>query len=930
MSLAWGDAPIPELSNAEKREAQELFEQIRADPRGPYGPIRWYCNDGRVLPAQGTPCGEVRGYQHASPNEAAEQLARYNFDLARFLAGMSFEEFLDQDRNHFWLRQMILIDFLEGGANGWIYGKTYARRGVRQAEDEERAGRRLLIRLLEDFEWVERNYLLTILVGEVTPHGLETSNLRRIRSLSAALAAEDSRFQAIRGKIHSKPEASDVERVAAFIRDRKPANTEGFNELLGLMREEYDERGFPSGWRFARGAERSVEIRRLLSSPGLDGSNRLALLDEQLKLQNFAFRTGSETPAGTTRRRWVENARHWAQFAAGGGLVSMRQLAALEEEFNQFSGRSEVSSLAWSRSVHYVEMILGGMTAAVYRELGEVVQHYQTLEPLAAGLVDDVLRRSVALPLSNRAESLVWDADLLAGRRHRVLGDERSQGVRALNPGVAIAPLAIAGRLDYDTDIRSDRIWVIPATAAHLKPVEGILTLDSGNALSHAQLLAANLGIPNATLPSALLPELRKLEGEELFFAVTPGETVVLLPWNSLSPQEQANWRVEAVERKRVDLDTSRLDLSNRRVTPLSEIASGDSGVRCGPKAANLGQLKRHFPERVSPGLVVPFGVYYAHVTRTLDGGESIFDRIRVCYEEAERMRESGASSGEVLEYVRPRLADFRRSIREMPLEKWFVDETSRMMREVFGPDGSYGVFVRSDTNAEDLPEFSGAGLNLTVPNVVGTDKILRAIKDVWASPFEERAYQWRAEAVVSSAEVFPSVVLAKTVGTTKSGVIATANLRTLSTDEITVNANEGTAAVVDGGVAESILLKPDGSVRLLAQAQAAYVKYPLPRGGMGWKPTSGSDYVLSEDDIREIRELVREVNARFPKQRDASGAILPWDIEFGFLDEKLHLFQIRPLVRYRQTKLLEALAAFEGATAEAKTVNLDETLEGE
>jgi phosphoenolpyruvate synthase/pyruvate phosphate dikinase len=250
-------------------------------------------------------------------------------------------------------------------------------------------------------------------------------------------------------------------------------------------------------------------------------------------------------------------------------------------------------------------------------------------------------------------------------------------------------------------------------------------------------------------------------------------------------------------------------------------------------------------------------------------------------------------------------------------------------MREVFGPDGSYGVFVRSDTNAEDLPEFSGAGLNLTVPNAVGEKRILQAIKDVWASPFAERAYEWRAEALVSSVEVYPSVVLAKTVGTAKSGVIATANLGTLSTDEITVNVNEGVAAVVDGGVAESLLLRPDGSVRLLAQARAAYKKYALPEGGLGWKPTSGSDYVLLEDEIAEIRELVREVDARFPRVRDASGNALPWDIEFGFLDGKLHLFQIRPLVRYRQTKVLEALANFEAEAPAVRGVGLDEVLEG-
>ena len=129
-------------------------------------------------------------------------------------------------------------------------------------------------------------------------------------------------------------------------------------------------------------------------------------------------------------------------------------------------------------------------------------------------------------------------------------------------------------------------------------------------------------------------------------------------------------------------------------------------------------------------------------------------------------------------------------------------------LEEVFGKEGTYGVFVRSDTNAEDLPQFTGAGLNLTVPNVVGIDNILNALRDVWASPFEERAYAWRSQALTSSDRVYPSVVLYRTIRSDKSGVMATANLATLDLSGITVNVNEGVAAVVDGGVSESLLLE--------------------------------------------------------------------------------------------------------------------------
>ena len=82
--------------------------------------------------------------QHASASRSAERLAQLNFDLAQMLAGLPFEEFLDEKRNHFRLREIVAINCLTNRANGWIYTKTYARRGVRQSEDEDAEGRSLL------------------------------------------------------------------------------------------------------------------------------------------------------------------------------------------------------------------------------------------------------------------------------------------------------------------------------------------------------------------------------------------------------------------------------------------------------------------------------------------------------------------------------------------------------------------------------------------------------------------------------------------------------------------------------------------------------------------------------------------------------------------------------------------------------------------
>jgi phosphoenolpyruvate synthase/pyruvate phosphate dikinase len=302
-------------------------------------------------------------------------------------------------------------------------------------------------------------------------------------------------------------------------------------------------------------------------------------------------------------------------------------------------------------------------------------------------------------------------------------------------------------------------------------------------------------------------------------------------------------------------------------------------------------------------------------------------EQIKQAYAQAEQMR-GHASQAEVDAFIYPRLAEFREKIRNMPFLAEFEQRLIRRLQEDFEwPDGSLGVFVRSDTNAEDLPEFTGAGLNLTVPNQVGTQQITQAIKNVWASPFTERAYGWRSRFLIGSDQVYPSVILMRAVPADKSGVIATVDLETGDPDDITVNVNEGVSAVVDGGVAESLLLEPGGGVRLLHQARSSYRKQCSLSGGFENLPARGEDYLLTPDEITQLRRLVYEVKQKYTPARSASGEPLPWDIEFGFEKGELRLFQIRPLVRYQQLQTLEALAKIEAeeSTPPMTTVRLDE-----
>lgn len=919
----------PPLSEAQQAEAKRLMTAIRKDPRGPYGPIWWYCKDGQKLPPRSGPCPKPGGFQHAERSAAAQRLAALDLDVGRLLAGLDFEAFFDAGRNHYGLRELVMLDYLTARDDGWIYASTFSRRGVRQAEDEASEGRRLLMALLARHDWVAKHYLLALQVVATTPHGADTSRIREIRALSAKLAEALPAFQPLRGKIHSRPETRDIAAVREFVSKNSPADAEGFHKLIALMEQEYGEQAARPGFDLARQAQRSLEIRQQLTQPGWDAAQRLRAADEQLRIQDLAFQAGSR-PSPDTRRARLDEVLHWLRVATGGGWLSMRQLSALEGAVGEVLARENLKAPEYEELTAYLEGGAEWARATAVMTVGEVEARYAVVEPLAKSLSDELLRRSVMLPLANRIELLTRDSDLQMGRQHRLLEATSRRGIRAFNPGVARGRLELLESAENTAEIEPDRIYVIPATAAELKPMRGILTLDSGNALSHVQLLAANLGIPNATVPSSLLRELKSVRGQEVFYAVTPGGTVVLRPWASLSSSERSQWENKQTARQRVALDTSKTNTQDRALRLLEETSMADSGVLCGPKAANLGQLKRLFPQVVAPGVVIPFGIYYAHAVRKSASGPSVIELVQSVYRESERLRAAGASPDEQRKFIRPRLAEIRERIRTMPLEEWFTTALTARMQQTFGSDGTYGVFVRSDTNAEDLPQFTGAGLNLTLPNVIGEAKSLQAVKDVWASPFEKRAWAWRSEALEASDRVYPSVVLLRTVPSDKSGVMATANLSTLNLEDLTVNVNEGVAAVVDGGVSESLLLTADGRVKLLAQARAGYRKVPSPKGGFVNLPSSGSDTVLTGEEIALLRGLARDVHAKLSHARDGEGRPLPWDIEFGFEKGELRLFQIRPLVRYREANTLEALGTLETVPETPRLVVLDAPLENE
>src|SRR5262249_24868123 len=111
---------------------------------------------------------------------------------------------------------------------------------------------------------------------------------------------------------------------------------------------------------------------------------------------------------------------------------------------------------------------------------------------------------------------------------------------RGVNPGAATGQFVVVPGSPEGLDLEPEKIYVLSYPPSDLQPVAGILTVSEGNAASHVQLLARNLGIPNAVLTDESLRELVPLTGTRVFYAVSPGGAVVLKRAEAMTSDERA------------------------------------------------------------------------------------------------------------------------------------------------------------------------------------------------------------------------------------------------------------------------------------------------------------------------------------------------------------------------------------------------------
>ncbi|MCB0669984.1 MAG: phosphoenolpyruvate synthase [Saprospiraceae bacterium] len=940
------------------QEISAMIADFKKDVRGPYKDIRWFCKDGSInLPKE--PCSEPGGHQRARYKDVVVELARSNhLFIGQILTTTPYPDFWDAPENHSRLKQYVLEKYLQSIDNGWVLNKAQFYRGAFQSEDEAAWGTGFLLWLLENDELLRDQYFLVKQTVKNIPHGQETKRSMNIRTLSKSISDSVPDFQNLRIKIHGQPEASDIEEVKKFSATHASILTAEQNDQLkqlikeleitfkpidllkirdmvkelpkdhpvalriGTLISEYNDRSLDIDFA-AKTAEMLSFIRQELLVKDTP-KNRLHLLDLSSALEEI-FLIESTKWHPVTVKDCIEKICFTGSAVMGAGYLEKWEWDQVAEALaNGAQDQIELEHLQELVNTSNSVVQWGtGMVSATYKE---VVNTFGEFEPLSYGFVDDQIRGSVLLPLGNAVGQLSDFVSQQVDLSNQVMQLSAQNRIRGLNPGIAKGRIeVIEGELPADVD--PAKIYAFQSAPSDLKPVAGILTVNEGNMVSHVQLLARNLGIPNAIISSENLSELKAQAGEEVFYAVSPDGRVIMKPAEEMTASEKELFSVKKRSEAKITVPIEKIDLAQNSIINMQDIDASSSGIICGPKAANLAQLKAIFPEHVVDGIVLPFAIFRSHLDQQMPGRDQTYWQfLNSSFEAAEAMRNNDQAT-QATDFILEQLKILREAIQVMTLDETFIRNLEGKFEAVFGKTmGDIPVFLRSDTNMEDLKDFTGAGLNLTIFNVVKKEDIINGIRSVWASPYTERSFRWRQHYLLNPENVFPSILIIPSVDVDYSGVLISKGIKNGNSRDITVAFSRGAGGAVDGQAAESYLLHAGGENELIAPARELKYRSLPQSGGTDMHLAKFSQPILNAYNLEQLRNISTEIKKKMPHYLNLPDHA-PLDVELGFKDNKIWLFQIRPFVENKNANTLDYLESISSEPDKNKIINTQSPL---
>ncbi len=514
-----------------------------------------------------------------------------------------------------------------------------------------------------------------------------------------------------------------------------------------------------------------------------------------------------------------------------------------------------VGTIAWQKPVEKFtwELWEGDLASAVHLKIAHAKINSTFFAPVAF--------KPNSLRQEDVSASLGFD---------RVLQSDisKNQEYLALNTGTAVGRIHIIEKLDDTVEIGDNEILVLKELPASLPPVRGIIVAKPSTPLSHINILAKGWNIPNVYIKDA----------DKLFKEF---DTFVYKLDATLTDYKLERASLDDIRTQFVspDQQVPPVNLKTTRLTGLRQMRAADS-VSFGSKSANLGEMMN---SRV-PGVIVPDGFtipfhWYDKFIR--DNG--IDKTIHTLLDDNDFIHNP--------RYRRQKLEELRASIQNGKFDPALRRQILLKWRTQLG---GRPVFVRSSSNSEDLPNFSGAGLYSSVPNVREADKLIEAVKKVWASLWKFEAYDARVRNYVSQTDVYMSALIQVGINMTKGGVMITKDpFDEQNSDAVYISAvcGHGSKVVDNAGIPEQLLFNPKSNsvVVMTLSQQENSLEFDV-NGDLrstADKCANASGRVLTDLQARSLAKAAVTIQKVFGKKEQ--------DIEWGIMNGRIYIVQARP-----------------------------------
>ncbi len=202
-------------------------------------------------------------------------------------------------------------------------------------------------------------------------------------------------------------------------------------------------------------------------------------------------------------------------------------------------------------------------------------------------------------------------------------------------------------------------------------------------------------------------------------------------------------------------------------------------------------------------------------------------------------------------------------------------------------------VAVRSSATDEDGASASFAGQYETYLNIVGADEVLTAVKRCFESARSDRVAAYRSAHDKKDDNPDIAVLVQQLITADISAVVFSVNPVSGNKNEIIINSNRGLGeSIVSGTVTPDtyVISKPELEIKearaagktvmtIAAPEKTGVIEVPVPR-------------VMADHLSMTDKQAVKTAELALKLEKESGFAV---DIECGWKDEKLFLFQCRP-----------------------------------